>query len=478
MELHMRTILFTLSLSFTLTLFATPMEKLERKIRQDLKMLNYPAMSWRPDDNEICDVAIIGGGMRGIALAYALKLEGITNVQVFDACEEGKEGPWLTYARMKTLRSGKSLAGPSLGIPHLTFRAWYEAQGGKEAWHAMGKIPTQTWGAYLHWIKRTLDIRVKNCWRLQQILPNPDAHVTLLFEGKEPIQARQVVLATGRSGFGGPNIPEFVRDIPKQLWAHTAEVIDINRFKEKKIAVIGAGSSAFDAAACALENGAESVKMLVRRSCLPQEHPFAALSFQGFHHGYFFLPDENRAEISGKALEAGMPPPEESVARLDPFSQKFELMESTCVEQIVAQDDHLKILSSRGPLVVDFLILGTGYAVNGKDQPELATIFDSILLWNDQMPLISDRLRHFPYLGAHFEFLEKEKGTAPYLENIYCFNYGAFLSHGRISGEIDCIDVGIRRLVEGIVTKLFLQDPLRKNQMSVNLCPSTCAAGD
>ena len=40
------------------------------------------------------------------------------------------EGPWATTARMETLRSPKQLTGPALGLPALTFRAWYEAQFG------------------------------------------------------------------------------------------------------------------------------------------------------------------------------------------------------------------------------------------------------------------------------------------------------------------------------------------------------------
>ena len=40
------------------------------------------------------------------------------------------------YARMDTLRSPKTLTGPALGVPSLTFRAWYEAKYGLDAWEA------------------------------------------------------------------------------------------------------------------------------------------------------------------------------------------------------------------------------------------------------------------------------------------------------------------------------------------------------
>ena len=106
--------------------------------------------------------------------------------------------------------------------------------------------------------------------------------------------------------------------------------------------------------------------------------------------------------------------------------------------------------------------------------PELASFADNILLWRDVVDGISTKLGRFPYLGQHFEFVERCHGANPYLSNIYCFNYGAFLSHGRISGDIDCIDVGIKRLVEGIAIKLFLIETSLNEQVPSNVCPGTC----
>ena len=78
------------------------------------------------------DVAIIGAGMGGLAAAFVLKRLGVRNMRVFDRSPEGFEGPWATYARMQTLRSPPELVGPALGLANLTFRAWFEAQFGRE----------------------------------------------------------------------------------------------------------------------------------------------------------------------------------------------------------------------------------------------------------------------------------------------------------------------------------------------------------
>ncbi len=60
-------------------------------------------------------------------LLEILRREKIDNVVVLDRSPAGREGPWITYARMDTLRTPKHLSGPELGLPSLSFRAWYEA---------------------------------------------------------------------------------------------------------------------------------------------------------------------------------------------------------------------------------------------------------------------------------------------------------------------------------------------------------------
>ena len=109
----------------------------------------------------VADVALIGGGMSGLAIAAALQHRGV-QVDVYDEAPEGLEGPWATTARMETLRSPKQLAGPALGIPSLTFRAWFEAQWGAPAWEALDKIPRLQWMDYLRWYRRVLGLQVHN----------------------------------------------------------------------------------------------------------------------------------------------------------------------------------------------------------------------------------------------------------------------------------------------------------------------------
>src|SRR5690606_32500174 len=146
---------------------------LEERLAKDLELLGLPEAPWMPqrtvEGHPVLDVAIIGGGMAGLTAAAALKLIGITNTGVFDAAPAGAEGPWATHARMQTLRSPKELAGPALGIPSLTFRAWYTDLHGEQAWQALDRIPRLVWHAYLLWYRQALDLPVHNRHRLTHI---------------------------------------------------------------------------------------------------------------------------------------------------------------------------------------------------------------------------------------------------------------------------------------------------------------------
>jgi FAD-dependent urate hydroxylase len=442
------------------------LKELEELIHQDLVKINVPLLPWlrfpSTSKNEILDVAIIGGGMAGLTTSFALMKEGIFNIQVFDENDSGNEGPWQTYARMQHLRSNKALMGPALEIPSLTFMAWYEACWGKSAWKELKNIPTPLWGEYLAWYQHVLNIPIKNGLYLKKII-HSDGCIELLFQEGNKVsvyRARKVVLATGRLGFGGGEVPEFIQNISKRFYAHTSEVIDNHSFKRKRVVIIGAGASAFDFAATALENDAKQVNVLVRRDRIPTTNKFAQLSFPGMFHGFYYLSNEERCEIFAEALRCGIPPPKDSIDRIAHF-ENIHLFFKTYIERIIEKRDCLVIVTNRGEFVADFVILATGYDVDGYQRPELADIIDKILLWQDFVPedilQTLPKLGRFPFLGEHFQFLEKKPGQAPFLKDLYCFNYGSYLSHGLISGDIPGISFGAARLASGIARDFFIE---------------------
>ena len=140
-----------------------------RKIAQhDLARLNYPAANWvpgriGPDGKPALDVLVVGAGMCGQTVGYGLLREGIRNIRIIERETHGREGPWNTTARMPILRSPKHLTGPDLGVPTLTFRAWYEAQHGAEGWQKLYKIARLDWLAYLLWVRDTVGVVERHC---------------------------------------------------------------------------------------------------------------------------------------------------------------------------------------------------------------------------------------------------------------------------------------------------------------------------
>ena len=131
------------------------MEALNERVRTDLGYLAYPGANWvrehRHPEGHVYDVIVVGGGQSGLGIAFGLLRERVANILVIDDNPEGQEGPWETYARMMTLRTPKHITSIDLGIPSLTFRAWWEAQTGTQGWEELDKIPRQHWMSYLRW---------------------------------------------------------------------------------------------------------------------------------------------------------------------------------------------------------------------------------------------------------------------------------------------------------------------------------------
>lgn len=441
--------------------------ELEKALAYDFTLINYPPppsiMEVEEDSSAepVYHVAIIGAGMSGLAAGAALFKEGIFHIKLFDQNPEGLEGPWLTYARMKTLRSGKDDMGPALGIPHLTFHAWYEAQYGTAKWNQLDKIPTSLWMDYLVWFKHVMHLPVENECQLVSIIPEAE-YYTLEFicRGKPyQVKALKVVLATGRGGFGGPKIPDFVHHLPKKLYAHVMEFIEFNLLKNKKIGVLGVGSSAFDAAAEALEKGAAKVDLIMRSPCLPCINKFASLPDHCFRSGYYKQSEEWRWKVMSHALICTVPPPIAALNRVRTH-KNFAVQSNVKIISVRAKDEQVELETNQGILKYDFLILGTGYDVNANNQPELHHLSENILLWKDrltcEMNQCVSEFGKFPYLGPSFELLEKEPGKAAYLKNLYCFNYASLMSHGMLSSDIGSLSLGAIRLAEGIAAD-FLQ---------------------
>jgi hypothetical protein len=109
----------------------------------------------------------------------------------------------------------------------------------------------------------------------------------------------------------------------------------------------------------------------------------------------------------------------------------------------------------------DYLIAGTGFAIDFAARPELNRIAPYIARWSDRyMPPADEEnalLGEYPYLSGYFQFTEKTLGAAPYLKNIFCYTYAAMPSLACSAG-ISQLKFGADRIGFGITRELFLDD--------------------
>jgi hypothetical protein len=143
-------------------------------------------------------VVIVGGGTAGLVASAMLKRLGVDNQLVLDRARAGKEGPRVTVARTRTLRSPKEMTGPAMGLPALTFRAFYEAQCGAAAWQALDRAPRTMRMDYLFRYQKVLNLPVRNM-SVEHIHARTDDLFAIDLreaDGSRQILARHVVLVT------------------------------------------------------------------------------------------------------------------------------------------------------------------------------------------------------------------------------------------------------------------------------------------
>lgn len=437
----------------------------EAQVREDLARLGLPWRGWTEPRQEagekVLDVIVVGAGQFGIGVAGSLRLRGLTDILVLDRASEGAEGPWVTYARMPTLRSPRQLPGLSFGIPSLTFQSWYRAAYGEAAWDVLYKVHNQTWQDYILWVRRMLDLPVVNGAEAVRLVPFPDRVEVHLADGRR-LLAKHVVVATGRGGTGGwARVPGVADDLFPDLAAHTMDTIDFAALRGRRIAMIGVGASAWDNAATAIEAGARSVDMFARRRAMPQLNKGRASSGIGFFEGWQDLPDADRWRLAAYLDDVQSPPPHETIHRA--LAKPGISVHFGCrVRSVTRADGKVRVDVENGPSGdYDFLILGTGFRVDLAAEPLFAGIAERIALWQDRYTpppaLARPHLGRFPYLGSAFELLPKDPADAG-LGRIHLFNMASWVSAGTLAADVPTLEIGPERLAQGLTARLFAED--------------------
>lgn len=446
---------------------------LAERVRDDLRIVRHPSRAWvppvtAPDGSEALDVLVVGAGQCGLATAFALHMECVERVRVIDRAPRGREGPWVTFARMVTLRTPKHLVGPDLGIPSLTPQAWFVAKYGAPAWAALGRIAREVWMDYLDWYRTVLALPVENdttLRRLEGVRSGAGWLVAATLDtpaGRTVVHARRVVLATGMDGSGEWAPPAFLADrLPRHRYAHTAEAIDYAALAGRRIGILGAGASAFDNAGTALEAGVASVDLFFRRERLPVVNPNRWMEQSGILAHWGDLDDLRRWRWLRHFFVVNQPPPQDTFERCVAFDD-FRLHARAPWTAVREHDGAVEVTTPQGTHRFDFVVAGTGFVVDLARREDHAGFASDVALWRDRFtpPAGEDHpvLPLYPYLGAGFEYVERTPGAKPWIAQIHNFTWGSHLSNGISGGAISPMRYALRRLVPAITRGLFLED--------------------
>jgi thioredoxin reductase len=205
-----------------------------------------------------CEVAIIGAGPYGLSLAAHLSARGVDH-RIF-----GKPlDTWTSHMpKNMTLKSEGFASNLSAPAADSTIKAWFKQKN--MAYADQGKpIPLDDFLAYADTFRNRFVPQVEETL-VTSLVQAPGGFFLVLGTG-ERVVARRVVLAVGVSCFAFT--PDSLAGLPTGLVSHSYDHCDVAQFRNKEVAIIGAGSSAIDLAHL-LEASGASPRIVARTDAI------------------------------------------------------------------------------------------------------------------------------------------------------------------------------------------------------------------
>ena len=254
--------------------------------------------------------------------------------------------------------------------------------------------------SYVDWFVEQKDINVFSAW-LEDLNYVDDAspfYEAVLHDGKR-LTATNVVLALGFRYF--KNVPELHLSLfPPDRFVHTCDLVDFARLKGKRVLIIGGRQSAFEWAALLHEQGAATINLSYRHptpAFKPADWSWVNPIVDGMvdDPGWFRrLTAEEQAQVNRRLWAEGRLKLEPwLVSRISKAAINL-FPNSQVIECKTLPNDELQIRLDGATLVVDQIILATGYKVNVRQIPLLST--GNILAH-------LETLNGFPTLDEHFQ---------------------------------------------------------------------------
>jgi len=199
------------------------------------------------------DVAIIGAGPYGLSIAAHLAAQKIEHRIIGNPMQFWSNIAAAGSARyLKSFCFGTNISTPSAGFSF----ADYSRPRGLETFEPCAISDFADYGRWFQqhqvsWVEPT---------NVTHVSRDTDRY-SITLENGERFQAMQLVVATGLSYLA--NVPSEFASLPRSLVTHTSNIEAFSLFKGRRVAVIGAGQSALEAAALLNEAGARP-QLLVR----------------------------------------------------------------------------------------------------------------------------------------------------------------------------------------------------------------------
>jgi cation diffusion facilitator CzcD-associated flavoprotein CzcO len=306
---------------------------------------------------------VIGAGPYGLSIAAHLLAQGIPTQVFGKPMEFWEKMPARMY--LKSVWSASTLFDPE---GHYSLDRYCQVRG-------IGRrepIPLSFFVEYGQWFQ-------------QQAVPDVDETYVRLLERDgngfrleladgRSLKTHSVVLATGIAPFY--HVPDFARDLPASLVAHTHVETDYTPFQGKRVVVVGSGQSALETSALLNETGAQ-VELIARGPVIwinrklydstgPLKHIFYPPSDVGppglnwlvsFPLLFRKFPDTARQVMDRRAVRPA------GAQWLRPRIENcVRVTERTQVVRAEVRGETLRLyLSDRTEREIDFLFLGTGY---------------------------------------------------------------------------------------------------------------------
>lgn len=192
-----------------------------------------------------CEVAVVGAGPYGLAVAASLKEAGIETRVFGDAMSFWRDN------MPKGMRLRSSLIASDIGAPKakLSFHDYAEHKAERFVY----PIPLEEFVNYGEWFQSRavtdLDRRGVAC------IEEADAGFVLTLADGERVMAQRVVIATGL--INQQFVPAAFAGLTRDLVSHSCQHSDLSQFRGKRVAVVGRGQSACESAAILNDAGAD-----------------------------------------------------------------------------------------------------------------------------------------------------------------------------------------------------------------------------